>query len=299
MLQRQKLDALPLTRTTSGFRARPLFVPWGSRPMNVVFFASGGPGNFSAALQVQDSHPEVIRIGLLVTDRPAIPAIDEAMKRGIPTVTGNFDAECGRWRDAVGDSDLEHRYREAARAFHDRMLERILEEESKSNWEFDLAVLAYRRWIHGDLLEYFTDRMINQHPGDLADRGGVPPVRLFTGLHAVWDALDAGRSRTRTSTFLVDDKHDGGEILCRGPWVPAQGSCRGRSYADKHENAQKELSDWPSIRFALAAIGRGEFSICSEDRHADGCRVIAYKEHELPYGGVSLPEQVEVGHDTD
>src|SRR5688572_12375710 len=72
----------------------PIFAPH-TGPMRVVFFASGGPGNLGAALKVEDSYPDLVRIEAVVTDRYRIPAICLASKRSRPVITRDFAKTCG------------------------------------------------------------------------------------------------------------------------------------------------------------------------------------------------------------
>ena len=162
-------------------RLKRVFEPHG-QPMAIVFFASGGPGNLNAICELQQAAPGVLEIGLVVTDRPAIPAVSIARERGIPCLVHDFEAECGRWSECCRDSASREAYRKRAEAFHTAVLWRICEHEQRARRRFDLAVLAYRRLIQGPLLRYFTDRMINQHPADLSIRGAGGSGRLYTGL---------------------------------------------------------------------------------------------------------------------
>jgi hypothetical protein len=50
------------------------------------------------------------------------------------------------------------------------------------------------------------------------------------------------------------------------------------------EEVQKSQSDWPSLRFALAAIAVGGIAV-SERRHASGARVITLFGQPLPEAG--------------
>jgi folate-dependent phosphoribosylglycinamide formyltransferase PurN len=271
---------------TRGDIVVPLFGPSG-RPMRVVVFVSGGGGNLAAALQVADAHRDLLEVGFVVSDRPRTRAVEIATARGIRTFVGEFEAECGVWRECSGDPDREAAYRNAAIRFHNRVLDVLLDEERRTGRLFDLAVLAYRRWVHGDLLRYFHGRMINQHAGDLAalDESGT---RRYIGIDPVRVALEAGERRTRTSTILVREGHDTGEILCQGPWVPFRDRIVAACSARQHENTQKRLSDWPAIRFALREIASGHFGLSTMSAHADGGRVVVHRGNMLPYGGVDL-----------
>lgn len=257
---------------------QPIYVPTG-RPMAVVVFASGGPGNFQAALDAADARPDLVRVPLLVTDRFGTASAAVARQRGIAILERDFEAFALQMpRDMLG--------REVSAAFHNGILADIEVFEAREGIRLDLAVLAYRRILAGALLERFAGRAINQHPADLAWLEGGKRAYMGIGGHA--RSLRAGHGRSRTSTILVRANVDSGEILCRGPWVPFEGSADSRSDVDAHEHLQKEKSDWPSLRLALTGIAQGRFGLFPSARHADGCHVVALDGLPLPYGGVAL-----------
>ena len=255
--------------------------------MSVAFFVSGSGGNLKAALD-SSRNCGLYRISIVIADRPNIRALAIAEKCQAPTIVRDFEAECGSWQEASKSPKGVQYYQRRAVEFHDEILETLLAYETSSGQVLDIAVLSYRRWIHGRLLVYFANRMINQHPGDLtvrADAGG----RRYVGLSAVWRALSDGKQRTRTTTFLVGKGHDTGEILCQGSWTGYTGTWPvTKDQARVHELRQKEISDWPSIRFALREIAMGRFSLSLDRGHSDGSRIVQYASRDLPYGGVDL-----------
>jgi len=269
--------------TVAAPRFAPIHTPRRDRPMQVVFFASGGPGNLQAAFDVEDAAPALLRIGLVVTDRPGIPSIALARGRGVPVLVRDFEASCGRWTDCRGNPVRERAYVEAGTRFHDAICDELAAHERVRGERFDLAVLAYRRIVRGRLLERFAERMINQHPADLAARGAAGQ-RLYPGIGGHARALRDGRRGARTTTILVRAGVDDGEILAQGPWVPFTGDARQPLQVAEHEDRQKSASDWPSLRFALAAIASGRLGLAT-DRHVDGCKVVGLDQRPLPYCG--------------
>lgn len=268
-----------------------------SRPLNVVVFASGGGGNLRAAIRLAVRRPDLVRIGAVVTDRLGIPALRIAEAAGIPTIARDFEQSCARWADVRDDPAAAATYRRRARDFHDRVLDDLMRIEASTGAEFGLAVLSYRRWIHGNLLTHFADRMINQHPADLA---ALRPdgIRRYTGIGGLRHALEAGEPRTRTSTILVGDGHDTGEVLCQGPWIETRGTTSvSPDVVDRHEHEQKQVSDWPSLTFALAEIAQGAFAVADDEQFPDGCRVLYHRGRRLPYGGVDLDGHVDADLD--
>lgn len=257
--------------------------------MRIIVFASGGGGNLHAAIRLSIEKPNLIQVGLVITDRPEIPAISIAKEFSIPVFTYNFEKECGIWSECQKDAMKAKLYKHKAKEFHNRVLKDIISFEQKNNTKFDLTVLSYHRWIHGNLLDYFNERMINQHSGDLSVMSeDNPTTRKYIGINPVLMALLDGVKKTRTSTFLVRNSHDGGEILCQGPWVSYKGPYPvTKKSAWKHELIQKKESDWPSLTFALCSIAMGKYGLTSRS-HNDGSKILTHDNTMLPYGGVDL-----------
>lgn len=267
----------------------PIYTPQKGRPMNVIVFASGGGGNLKAVIDVAQKKPNLVKVGLVVTDRLGIPAIDIAHSFGIPVFAYDFEKICGVWAQCKKTQETAHRYSQCAISFHNKVLKEIKALEKKIKDEFDLVVLSYHRWVFGELLTHFKNRIINQHAADLTVmKDHNNNERRYIGINPVLYALEGGEKRTRTSTFLVQDGYDNGEILCQGPWVPYNGpSPVTKKSAYEHELIQKKESDWPSLTFAIEGIAQGFYSV-SDARHLDGCQTIFYKNKKLPYGGVDL-----------
>jgi phosphoribosylglycinamide formyltransferase-1 len=267
----------------------PIYRPKVNKVMNVIVFASGGGGNLNAAIQLSKNKPHLLKVGLVVTDRLGIPAIDIAKKNNIKVLAYDFEKECGIW--AVCKKNVTHakKYKKAAEIFHNKVLTDIQKIESSTKEKFDLVVLSYHRWVHGKLFKYFEGKMINQHAGDLTvmtENNSI--LRKFVGINPVLMALKDGQTQTRTTTFLVRNNHDGGEILCQGPWVKFCGPKRiTKNSAWQHEVVQKKESDWPSLTFALTEIALGNYSV-TKNKYPDGCYVIAHKNKPLPYSGINL-----------
>lgn len=233
---------------------KKLYEGFGQRPMRIVFFSSGGPGNFDAACDLASEFPSILSVELLVCDRLDTASARSARTRGMRVAEFDYEAEF-----RASGYHPEQR-RSFSKLFHNEVLRHIIDCERADGCGMDLAVLAYRRLIQGDLLTYFDSRMINQHPADLAvlgEDGG----RLLTGIGGHHRALEMGLGGGRTSTIIVREGTDTGEIICRGPFVSFDGQTDDRKAMDAHENRQKIESDWPSLRFALMAIATGKLQL--------------------------------------
>jgi phosphoribosylglycinamide formyltransferase-1 len=258
------------------------------RPLRVLAMVSATGANLTTLVRLAAERPDAVAVSLVASDRPAAGALDVAAAAGIPTWPGRFEAECGRFRDCRTAEDRAA-YAKRATDFHDRLSDAI-EEFERREGEIDLVVLAYHRWIHGRFLAKFRHRIVNQHPGDLASLDGAG-TRSLIGLDPVGVALRRGDRGTRTSTFLVDDEHDGGAILVRGPEVAYHGPRPPSTQdAQEHELRQKELSDRPALRWAVLALADGRIAVDESTRHADGSARIVVDGTPTPLGGHTIDQ---------
>ncbi len=252
-------------------------------PLRVLALVSATGGGLSTLLALSSERPDLLSVVLVASDRPACGALDLARERGVEAWPGHFTEECGAARDCRTEAD-HARYRQRAEAFHDRLSNRIGTYEEQQG-AIDLVVLAYHRWVHGQLLERFRHRMINQHPGDLRMLG-ADGRRLLIGLDPVGDALRLGHRITRTTTFLVDEAHDGGAILAVGPAVPYEGPRTPTPVeVEAHERRQKAVSDRPALSWTVTAVAEGRLSIDPTNRHRDGSAAVHVDGRRQELGG--------------
>lgn len=261
-----------------------------SQPLRVAVFASGTGGNLRAVMSLAAHRPDLVTVAAMVTDRPMCPAVSIADGTGIPVIARDFSAECGRASDCHSESQR-LRYAQQAEAFHDRIDAQLLDLERASG-ALDLIVLSYSRWIHGRLLERFAGRMINQHPGDLAQLDGNGS-RVLIGNDPVLAALKEGASRVRTSTFFVDAGKDSGPILCQGPALETAGIRSERGSADSLEQTMKRESDWPSVVCAVTLIAVNSVSIDAGRQMDDGGHGVAICGVPMPLEGLKLMEDLD------
>jgi phosphoribosylglycinamide formyltransferase 1 len=271
-----------------------LLLPDSKPPLRVAALVSGAGRNLKFLLELQQERPDLVDVVAVATENPWVPALDVAREAGLPTMAGHFEERCGRWSQCVTEQQ-KARYRQRAREFHDNLTAELIRFEQR-NGRIDLVVLAYARWIHGDFLMQFNRRIINQHPGDLTELGD-DGQRLFAGPFPIEYALRAGRTRTRTSTFLVDESHDGGAILCQGPWLDwPQQKPYSRTDGDKHECQQAWLSDRPTLRWTVAALAAGRLVLDLDRRARDGSALVSVDEVPLPLGGFQIDKWKEADH---
>jgi phosphoribosylglycinamide formyltransferase-1 len=257
-----------------------------ARPLRTMVLVSATGANLRTLLDLSVDRPDVLDVVLVASDGDSAPALRVARAAGVPTWPGDFAVRCGRASGCRTEAELAA-YHRRARHYHDRLCARV-EQFEERHGEVDLVVLAYHRWIHGRLLATFSRRMINQHPGDLAS---LDPAgrRTLAGMDPVGTALRRGDSATRTSTFLVDEHHDGGAILVRGPETAYVGPRPPTDEdVERHEAAQKAESDRPALRWAVQALADGRIAVGDGGRHADGSAVVLVDGSPTPLGGWDL-----------
>jgi phosphoribosylglycinamide formyltransferase 1 len=144
----------------------------------VAVLVSGSGTN----LQVLLDDPSIAaHIVLVLSDRPAVKALERAASAGVETVV--LGPEDFRDRDAYTD------------AVRDGLIARRV----------DTVVLAgFMRVLAPSFFEAFPDRVLNVHPALLP---------AFPGGRAVRDALDWGAKVTGVTVHLVDDEVDHGPIV--------------------------------------------------------------------------------------
>ncbi|MFD7965462.1 formyltransferase family protein [Streptomyces zaomyceticus] len=261
-------DVLPLRRTGS------------DGPLRIGVLVSATGANLRTLIDMQHTEPDRYRVTLVASHGTRSQALDVARDHGIESWPGDFDARCGTASRATGVTERAE-YRRRARQWHDGLNARIAAWESDNN-PLDLVVLAYHRWIEGDLLSRYHGRMINQHPGDLTVLDDAHR-RVLVGNDPVTTAMELGHTTTRTSCFLVDESHDGGAVLCQGPRVPVRRAVDSRA----QEREQKSLSDRPCLEWTVRAFATGSLALAGTT-HPDGSRTVLVDGVPTPLGGRQL-----------
>jgi phosphoribosylglycinamide formyltransferase-1 len=248
----------------------------------VAVFASGYGANLETCLRLASRRPDLLSIATVVSDKPGCRATQIAHGAGIPCIARSFDQLVGRASDCTDDAAREA-YRHRARAFHEYICRELVAAE-ETGGEFSAVVFSYRRWVHGNLLDRYRGRIVNQHPGDLTLLDQLDRRRL-TGNDPVLKALTMRCKTVRTTSFLVDDGHDTGSIVAQGPALTTNGLTPTRQDADRLEFAQKAISDPPSLICALLLLLMLSLTY-GPGRYPDGSRQLVADGRALPFGGV-------------
>jgi folate-dependent phosphoribosylglycinamide formyltransferase PurN len=205
-------------------------------------------------------------------------------------------------------------YKGKSKAFNKHILEGLIDVEEQLGKSIDLIVLGgYMKIIREPLLSAYRDKIINVHPADLAimdyyigkakvdiidvklhgNKGKEPvsAIRRYIGEDAVYDAIKAGETETKSSIIIVDKGTDHGEILTQGPSLEVSKDFHKmllRNYADKHQSKQKEISDWPALTTALELIANGRLALGTEKRYFNEWRRVYVDEKPLSYNGYQV-----------
>ena len=162
-----------------------------SKSAAVAVFASGGGTNLQALLDSfgADGEPSA-RIGLVLSDRPGIRALDRALKVGVPTlvlVPKQFEQQTD-YAAALMEALREH--------------------------AIDLIALAgYLKLVPETVVREYRGRIINIHPGPLPTFGG----QGMYGRHVHEAVLRAGVKVSGPTIHFVDERFDTGPIIAQWP----------------------------------------------------------------------------------
>jgi phosphoribosylglycinamide formyltransferase 1 len=148
----------------------------------VAVLVSGSGTNLQALLDDPSIRPH---LALVLSDRPAVFALDRAERAGVESavIEPTGFATRGAFDGAV------------AGLLHDRGI--------------DVLVSAgYLRLLGAPVLDAFPGRWLNVHPSLLP---------AFPGMHSVRDALAYGAKVTGVTVFLVDEGVDTGPVVLQEP----------------------------------------------------------------------------------
>lgn len=261
---------------------------------------------------------KVITPSLIFSDRPSASLFgweELSLEMEVIQESINGYKACGSWKKAADNSQLKAEYKERSLEFNQAIVDLLHKYEERQEAPFDLIVLGgYMRLVLEPLLEAYKDKIINVHPADLfiiEHRGYRGPEkdipifkRKFVGDNAVYDAIKAGETTTKSSVIMVDGRIDHGEILTQGPSLavsesflmlsPKQQERRLKNYVDGtkrkkgHQERLKEVSDWPALTSALEMIANGRISLGTEKKYLKEWRKVYVDGNMMNYQGFQV-----------
>jgi len=137
-----------------------------------------------------------------------------------------------------------------------------------------IALCGYMSILTHPLLKGFGDRIFNVHPADLSLRR-ENGTRKYVGAHAVLDAILGGEKLLYSTTHIVREEVDHGEILMRSMPIPVSyprgmtpqelGKPENRAKLEEmarfHQEQLKEKGDWFIYPLTLRMISEGRYGI--------------------------------------
>ena len=154
---------------------------------NLVVFASGGGSNFKSIYNnIEKNEIENTRISLLISNNPKSKVVSFAEENSIDT----FIANHSRYPDRD--------------EYVSKLINKITE------YRPELIVLAgYMKLIPEEIVEAFSDMIINIHPGKLPEFGG----KGYYGMNVHQAVIDSKSKTTAVTIHYVNEEYDKGMVI--------------------------------------------------------------------------------------
>ena len=215
------------------------------RPMRVVLGGSGSGTTIAVLLehsQKQISPLWVIRA--LFTDRETSKICELGKRYNVEVVCISFlkfqKTLC------TGPNTSSELLEKTRILFHQKIIESL---HAKGIVCDVVGLAGYMRIVPPTFINHFGKAVINSHPAD---------PREYKGMNTVMDALQAGRTKTRSAIHCVTEGVDEGQVLVLGKHVDyTEGAPVTAEKANRHQDKQKKESDYGAYIAALDAIAKG------------------------------------------
>jgi folate-dependent phosphoribosylglycinamide formyltransferase PurN len=249
---------------------------------------SGSGTNARKVIERSQEHGSSYRVELIFTDvkderldkegKKTCRALDIAKEFGI-------SYECIDIMDFYGSLGYSSKKELSLRPDFDKLIVSTIEKH-----RVDLIALAgYMSITTKPLLERYEGKIINVHPADLTIL--TLGERKYVGIHTVRDAILGCEKEIRSTTHIVREKVDDGEILIvskpiivklpKGADLDVLRSDKKllKVVVDEHQDRLKREGDWVIYPMTLQMIGEGRFAlddgvVCIDGRPTyDGLRL--------------------------
>ncbi|MGQ9515251.1 MAG: phosphoribosylglycinamide formyltransferase [Thermoproteota archaeon] len=247
---------------------RPIFDPREFRTMRIVCMMSGSGTNVIKIIEYQRKLKEELgrspfEVVAIFSDNRHSNAQALAERFSLPCICRDImEFYRERGHDTKRDLSLRPEYDKAT-------------VDSIEKYDPHAAALCgYMSIVTSPILKKFGDRIFNVHPADLSqtDSSGR---RRFVGMNAVRDAILAGSKLLYSSTHIVREDVDHGEILMRSKPIevslPSGMSLKELSKPENkpileeivrsHQERLKEKGDWVIYPLTIRMVSEGRYSI--------------------------------------
>jgi folate-dependent phosphoribosylglycinamide formyltransferase PurN len=225
--------------------------------MQVAGLMSGSGSNLQKIidmeLQLQEKNIHPYHVAVIFTDNAESNAVKIGRDYNIPVIV----------------RDIKSFYKHHGKPLKDLELRAKFDEETvKALKPHNIVVAAYAGYMSiatKPLINAFLG--INVHPADLSIKNS-DGARKYTGDHAVRDAILAGEKYIRSSTHIIEDKVDYGQILIMSAPLAvilphnfdASRPEIVKEVEQFNQNRLKERGDWIIFPKTLIEIANGNFS---------------------------------------
>ena len=262
---------------------KPLYSPKKDSPMRIAGFMSGSGTNLVKIIEyehivAEKTGAKPYEVTLVFTDNKNSNAAKIADLFGLPLLTHDI-------LDFYKEQGCKDKKHLSLRPVFDQKTVALL-----ANYQFDLIALAgYMSIVTAPLLKAYDGRIINVHPADLTATDGGR--RLYTGDNAVARAIKNSENAIYSSTHIVREQVDYGEILMVSPPVPVslpsgysvsmlaqpENIAFLNEIADAHQEILKEKGDWVVFPRTLELIAAGRLGIDAQGQ-------VLMDENPIPNG---------------
>jgi len=267
------------TRKPISMAPTPIYTPAAGKHMRVACFMSGSGTNARRVIEKSQQNNAGFRVELIFTDvkdetldkegKKACRALDIAKEYGIAyEYVDIMDFYASRGHSSKKDLSL--------RPDFDKNVVSAIE-----NHKIDLIALAgYMSITTRPLLDRYDGRIINVHPADLTvTQNGE---RRYVGVHTVRDAILAGEQAILSTTHVVREKVDNGEILVVSKPVKVilpegitldklrEDKELQKSVVEEHQDRLKREGDWVIYPLTVEMIAEGRYAFDNNIIYLDG-----------------------------
>ncbi|MCP3682695.1 MAG: 5-formyltetrahydrofolate cyclo-ligase [bacterium] len=240
-----------------------------SEPMRVAVFMSGSGTNAKRIIESQSGY----KVVLIFTDKRTSNAEQISKQYDVPFKCNDIAKFYSSRKKERGDMDVRKEY--------DNETVKLLEEHKVDV----VALCGYMRIVTEPIFEnYFT---LNVHPADLSIENDGK--RIFTGAHAVKDAIKAGQKEIRATVHLVTKDCDQGPIIMISDPVAVESD---ESKADIFQEQLKEQGDWVIFPQTIRLIAEGRVQVDGSEVYIDEKKKDKYHYNEFVEDTIGLKKSV-------